>query len=69
MVSFNNNATQLLFPYYGDEFLIPWFTDPPTLVLPFPTKKIKLHILSDPKNKIGISEYFIPADRANNYVK
>ena len=32
-------------------------------------KKIKLHILSDPKNKIGISEYFIPADRGNNYVK
>ena len=32
-------------------------------------KKIKLHILSDPKNKISISEYFIPADRDNNYVK
>ena len=32
-------------------------------------KKIKLHILSDPKNKIGISEYFNPADRGNNYVK
>ena len=28
-------------------------------------KKIKLHILSDPKNKIGISEYFIPTDRGN----
>ena len=32
-------------------------------------KKIKLHILSDPKNKIRISEYFIPADRGNNYMK